>query len=150
MSFPLIFRSGRSLSPGGASPLWSSVERLVEDLQRDHAAQTAAFAPRLEVVEHEGEFLVTAELPGVEEKDFQIEVHGNVLTLRGEKRSEQTGEREGRHFTERVYGEFRRGIELPVEVSSEKASASFKNGVLTVTLPKAEASKVRHIPVTAA
>jgi len=73
-----------------------------------------------------------------------------VLTLRGEKRSEQTGEREGRHFTERVYGEFRRGIELPVEVSSEKASASFKNGVLTVTLPKAEASKVRHIPVTAA
>lgn len=150
MAFPIVFRSGRSLEPGGMNPFWSSVERLALDLQRDNAVQAPVFAPCLEVVEHESEFLVTAELPGLEEKDFQIEVHGNVLTLRGEKRSEQTGEREGRHFNERVYGEFRRGIELPVEVSSEKASASFKNGVLAITLPKAEASKVRHIPVTAA
>jgi HSP20 family protein len=102
------------------------------------------------VVECENEYLVTAELPGLEEKDFQIEVHGNVLTVRGEKRGEQSGETQGRHFSERLYGAFRRGIELPVEVSSEKASASFKNGVLTVTLPKAEAAKVRHIPVNAA
>jgi len=150
MAFPIVFRSGRSHSPPGTRPFWSSVERLVEDLQRDSAAQAAGFAPRLEVVERENEYLVTAELPGLEEKDFQVEVHGNVLTLRGEKRGEQTGERDGRHFTERVYGEFRRGIELPVEVQSEKASASFKNGVLAITLPKAETAKVRNIPVTSA
>jgi HSP20 family protein len=128
------------------------VDRLVEDLWRSNAAQSAAagFAPRLEVVERENEYLVTAELPGLEEKDFQIEVHGNVLTVRGEKRSETTGEQKGRHFSERVYGEFRRAVELPVEVSSDKASASFKNGVLTVTLPKAETAKVRHIPVNVA
>ena len=147
MAFPLVFRSGRSLSPSGANPLWSSVERLVEDLQRDHAAQAVAFAPRLEVVERESEYLVTAELAGLEEKDFQIEVHGNVLTLRGEKRNELASEQKGRHFSERVYGAFRRAIELPVEVSSEKASASFQNGVLSVTLPKAETAKVRNIPV---
>jgi HSP20 family protein len=92
--------------------------------------------------------VVTAELPGLEEKDFGG--HDSVLTLRGEKRSEQAGEREGQHFTERVYGAFRRGIELPVEVQSDKASASFKNGVLAITLPKSDASKVRSIPVTPA
>jgi HSP20 family protein len=139
MAFPIVFRPGRSL------------DRLVEDLWRTSAVPTApGFAPRLEVVEQESEFLVTAELPGLEEKDFQLEVHGNVLTLRGEKRSETSGEQKGRHFTQRVYGEFRRAIELPVEVASDRASASFKNGVLTVTLPKAETAKVRHIPVNAA
>jgi len=150
MAFPIVFRPGRSLPSQGASPFWSSVERLVEDLQRGDTAVAGTFVPRLEVIEREGEYVVTAELPGLEEKDFQVEVHGNVLTLRGEKRSEQAGEREGRHFTERVYGEFRRGIELPVEVQSDKASASFKNGVLAVTLPKAETAKVRNIPVTSA
>jgi len=143
MAFPIVFRPGRS---------FVSMDRLAQDFWRSTAAQAVApvFAPRLEVVEQESEFLVTAELPGLEEKDFQLEVHGNVLTLRGEKRSETTGEQKGRHFTERVYGEFRRAIELPVEVASDKASASFKNGVLTVTLPKAETAKVRHIPVNAA
>jgi HSP20 family protein len=126
------------------------VERLALDLQRGDAVQALGFAPRLEVLEGENEFVVTAELPGLEEKDFQIEVHGSVLTVRGEKRSETAGEQKGRHFSERVYGEFRRAVELPVEVSSDKASASFKNGVLTVTLPKAETAKVRHIPVDVA
>jgi HSP20 family protein len=143
MAFPIVFRPSRS---------FVSMDRLAQDLLRSTAAQTTApvFAPRLEVVEQESEFLVTAELPGLEESDFQLEVHGNVLTLRGEKRSEQSGEQNGRHFSERVYGAFRRAIELPVEVASEKASAAFKNGVLTVTLPKAETAKVRHIPVNAA
>ena len=151
MAFPIVFRPGRSLAQNGGDPFWSSVDRLVEDLWRSNAGQNAAavFAPRLEVVERESEYLVTAELPGLEEKDFQIEVHGNVLAIRGEKRSESTGEQKGRHFSERVYGEFRRSIELPVEVASDKASAAFKNGVLTVTLPKAETARVRHIPVNA-
>jgi HSP20 family protein len=151
MAFPIVFRPGRSFVQGGGDPFWSSVDRLAQDLWRTNVAQGAtAFAPRLEVFERENEYLVTAELPGLEEKDFQLEVHGNVLTIRGEKRSENAGEEKGLHFSERVYGEFRRSVELPVEVSSEKASASFKNGVLSITLPKAEAAKVRHIPVNAA
>jgi HSP20 family protein len=147
MAFPIVFRPGRSQLTG--DPFWSSVDRLVEDLWRSNAAQTqaAGFSPRLEVVERPNEFVVSAELPGIEEKAVDVEVHGNVLTLRGEKRVEKSEEQEGRHFTERVYGEFRRSIELPVDVQADKATASFKNGVLTIHLPKAEAAKVRHIPV---
>jgi HSP20 family protein len=124
---------------------------MLEDIWRGDATVAAArFAPRLEVVENEDDFVVTAELPGLEEKDFHVEVHGKSLTLRGEKRNERSGENEGRTWTERSYGEFRRVIELPVEVDSAKTSAAYKNGILAVTLPKAQAAKVRHVPVNAA
>jgi len=140
MALPSIFR----VNPD------HSIERLFDDMWRGVATQpAAAFAPRLDVVERESELLVNAELPGLEEKDFSLEVHGNVLTLRGEKRSEHEERKQGWHWNERSYGSFRRVVELPVEVDADKASASFKNGVLTVTLPKAESAKVRNIPVNA-
>jgi HSP20 family protein len=123
------------------------MDRLLEEAWRNAPAASTGFSPRLEVVERDDEFAVTAELPGIEEKDINVEVHGNVLTLRGEKRSERSGEGEGRTWSERVYGEFHRAIELPAEVQCDKASASFKNGVLTITLPKSDASRVRSIPV---
>ena len=152
MAVPTIFRSGFPLATGGGD-LWAlsrTMDRLLEDLSRGNAAAVQGFAPRLEVVEREGEYVVTAEIPGVEEKDFSVEVHGNVLTLRGQKRSDRSGESEGRAWSERVYGEFHRSIELPTDVQGDKATASFKNGVLTVTVPKSEGAKVRSIPVNAA
>jgi HSP20 family protein len=126
------------------------MDRVLEDLWRGETAAPGRFVPQLEVVENENEFVLTAELAGVEEKDFHVEVHGKVVTLRGEKRSERTGENEGRSWSERAFGEFRRVIELPVEVDGEKATAAFKAGVLNVTLPKTSAAKVRHVPVTTA
>ncbi len=154
MAVPSIFRSGSPFLFGGADPLWTvsrSMDRVLEDLWRGgETTANARFVPRLEVVENENEFVLTAELPGVEEKDFHVEVHGKVVTLRGEKRSERTGENDGRTWSERTFGEFRRVIELPVEVDSEKATAEFKAGVLNVTLPKTSAAKVRHVPVTTA
>lgn len=153
MAVPTLFRSGFPFATTPADPFYSlarSMDRMLENEWRGAAAASASFVPRLEVVEHDGEFVVTAELPGIEEKDLNIEVHGNVLTLRGEKRSERSGESEGRTWTERSYGEFRRAVELPGDVQSDKASASFKNGVLAITLPKSDASKVRSIPVTPA
>lgn len=153
MAVPSIFRTSSPFLTGGVDP-WSlsrSVDRLLEDIWRNDAAVAAArFMPRLEVVEGDDEFVLTAELPGLEEKDFHVEVHGKVVTLRGEKRNERSGESEGRTWSERSYGEFRRVIELPAEVDAEKASASFKAGVLTVTLPKTSAARVRHVPVTSA
>lgn len=152
MAVPTLFRSGYPFATGG-DPAWParSFERLFEDLWSGApTAANARFAPRLEVVEHESEFVVTAELPGLEEKDFNVEVHGNVVSIHGEKRSERSGEAKGRAWTERSYGEFRRAVELPSELDAAKASASFKNGVLAVTIPKSDASKVRHIPVNAA
>ena len=106
--------------------------------------------PAVDVVEKDDAFVVSAELPGLEEKDIAVEVHGNVVSLKGEKKSEHDERKAGWHWSERSYGSFRRVVELPVEVEADKASASFKNGVLTITLPKAESAMVRHIPVQSA
>jgi HSP20 family protein len=152
MAIPTVFRRGYSLPTAGGDSFWNlsrTFDRLFDDVYERAPAPTA-FAPRLEVVERQNEFLVSAELPGLEEKDFALEVHGNVLTLRGEKRSERGGEGEVSVWTERSYGAFRRAVELPTEVAADRATAAFRNGVLTVTVPKSDAAKVRHIPVNAA
>lgn len=138
MAFPSIFR---------AHPVAAYFE--TGDPYGTPSRASGGFAPRLDVVEREAEYLVTAELPGLEEKDFQLEVHGKRLTLTGEKRVENEEDRKGWRWNERAYGAFRRSIQLPSEVASDKASAALRNGVLTITLPKAEHAKVRHIPVTA-
>jgi HSP20 family protein len=78
---------------------------------------------------------ISAELPGMTENDVQIEIAKGVLTIRGEKKSERKDE--GRYFTERYYGSFQRQIALE-DVAEDKAEASFKNGVLTISLPKSE------------
>lgn len=102
--------------------------------------------PNMEVSETDHEIRVTAELPGIEEKDVEVELADGVLTIRGEKRSET--EDSDRLFSERYYGRFER--RLPVEdVAEDKAEASFRNGVLTVTLPKLPDTqrKVRRIAI---
>ena len=90
--------------------------------------------PSIEVNTTDKEVRVSAELPGLEEKDVEILVDDDVLTIRGEKKAENEGKDRG--FTERYYGRFERRMVLPFEVDDEKAEASFKNGVLTLTLPK--------------
>lgn len=90
--------------------------------------------PIVEVAETDKELRVTAEVPGLEEKDVEVLLDDGVLTLRGEKKSE-TEDKE-RQFSERFYGAFERRIALGTEVEEDKAKASFKNGVLTVTFPK--------------
>jgi HSP20 family protein len=97
--------------------------------------------PSLEVNATDKEVRVSAELPGLDEKDVEVLVDDNVLTLRGEKKSET--EDQGRHFSERYYGRFERSISLPFEVEEDKAEASFKNGVLTITLPKSAKAQDR-------
>jgi len=95
--------------------------------------------PSLEVNASFNEVRVSAELPGMDEKDVEVLVDNDVLTIRGEKKSES--ENHGRHFSERYYGRFERSLALPFEVDEEKAEASFKNGVLTVTIPKSATAK---------
>jgi len=105
--------------------------------------------PSVEVSESDKEVRISAELPGMDEKDVEIFVSDDVLTIRGEKK--EAMEDKERHFSERYYGRFERRIPLPFEVEEERAEASFQNGVLTVTLPKsprAEA-KTKRIPVNA-
>jgi HSP20 family protein len=90
--------------------------------------------PSVEVSETENDIRVTAEVPGLEEKDIEVLLDDGVLTLRGEKKSET--EDTGRQFSERYYGRFERRIALGREVEEDNVAATFKNGVLTVTLPK--------------
>ena len=91
--------------------------------------------PNVEVVEAEGGALrVSAELPGLDEKDVELLVEDGVLTLKGEKRAETTDKERG--YSERSYGRFERSIALPFAVQDDKAEATFRNGVLTVTLPR--------------
>lgn len=102
--------------------------------------------PNIEVSETDKEVKVTAELPGLEEKDIEVVLANGVLAIRGEKKSET--EDEGRLFSERYYGRFERRIPVD-EVEQDKVSASFKNGVLTVTMPKSSAAqqKVKRIAI---
>jgi HSP20 family protein len=97
-------------------------------------------APRVDLAEDERAITVTAELPGVQEKDIDISLAGDQLTIRGEKRSEHEDKKEedGRmlHRVERSYGSFRRVIPLPYRVEPDQVAADFKDGVLTITLPK--------------
>ena len=105
--------------------------------------------PHVEVSETDRELKVEAELPGMDEKDVEVLLDNGALTLRGEKRSET--EDKSRRISERYYGRFERQIPLPVEVQEDRISASFKKGVLTVSLPKsAEASqRIKKIPISA-
>jgi HSP20 family protein len=89
--------------------------------------------PQVEVVESDKDIRVSAELPGLGDKDVEVLMHDGVLTIRGEKKSEI--EDKERAFSERYYGRFERRIPLSREIEEDKVDASFRNGVLTVTLP---------------
>ncbi len=96
----------------------------------------AGFVPSVDVQETDKEFRVVADLPGLDEKDVQVDLTDDGLSIRGEKKSDREEKREGYYRAERSYGSFERFIPLPGPVQGDKASAEFKNGVLTVTLPK--------------
>jgi HSP20 family protein len=102
-----------------------------------------ALAPRVDVSETGKEMTLKVELPGVDEKDIDISLSGNQLTIKGEKKSEHEEKKdseEGRvfHRVERSFGAFQRTMTIPFDVEPDKVSADFKDGVLTVTLPKPE------------
>lgn len=98
-------------------------------------------APRMDMAETDDSIEITAELPGVDEKDLDVTVEGDVLTIKGEKKSESEKKKKDYHLIERSYGSFRRSIRLPGIVDPDKVKASFEKGVLKVTLPKPEEAK---------
>lgn len=105
--------------------------------------------PAVDVTEDAAAFVVTAELPGMTEKDVEVSVAGGMLTLKGEKQQEKEEHKKDFYLTERSFGSFERSFSLPDGVDDGKVSASFTNGVLTVTLPKkpGTASATRKIEV---
>lgn len=114
----------------------------------DEEAAGEGLAPRLDVVERNGDFVVKAELPGVKKDDIEVSVENGVLTLSAESRSE-TEEKEGDRVIrqERRYGRYLRSLRLGKEIDEKKVKASYRDGVLELVLPKAEAVKPRRISV---
>jgi HSP20 family protein len=138
--------------------LHREVNRLFDDVFRSfdrpfrdgHLAAFSDAWPSIEVSDDDKEIRVVAELPGLEERDVEVLLDNGVLTLRGEKKAEV--EDRDRRFSERFYGRFERRIRLDDEIDEDNVSASFRNGVLTVRLPKTEKarSKTRRIAIASA
>jgi HSP20 family protein len=105
------------------------------------------WAPRVDVNETEKEFIIDAELPGMEKKDIHVGVENDMLKITGERKDERKSENGNYSRRERHYGKFERTFALPDTVDAEKVNAEFKNGLLTITLPKTEKAKPKEIAV---
>jgi HSP20 family protein len=92
--------------------------------------------PAIDMSEDDKAYKISAELPGIDPKDIDVSVSGDMLVLKGEKRQEKDEKDKNYHFSERAYGSFQRAFDLPASVDRDRIAADFSNGVLTVTLPK--------------
>jgi HSP20 family protein len=109
-----------------------------------------SWAPLVDIYETDEAFILKAELPGFSKEDVQVELHGNRLALRGERKHETEAKEEQYHRRERAYGRFERVFWLPTTVDADKIQAHFSNGVLELRLPKSEAAKPKRIAITEA
>jgi len=150
---PSVFDAGLSAARSGPDPyrlLHREVNRLFDDVMRGPGsaggAEAATLVPAMNVSETGQEIRIAAELPGVPEQDVQVELNGDMLTIRGEKRAEH--EDAQHHLAERTFGAFARTIRLPFAPRPEEVNATFEHGVLRITLPKAAPeTRSRRIPV---
>jgi HSP20 family protein len=156
--------TGKSVQPaaGGAPAAWNPWGNLHEELDRmmsgffggsrlptrlfdfeplPRLRFDGALAPRVDVSETEQAIELSAELPGMEEKDVELVVQDDVLTIRGEKKFEKEEKKKNYHMVERQYGSFQRSFTLPDIVDSAKIAAKFEKGVLTITMPKTAKAK---------
>ena len=105
------------------------------------------WAPSVDIAETDNEVVVTAELPGVKQDDVDITITDDVLTLKGEKKEEKEVKEKNYHRIERSYGSFQRSVSLPAGVQADKVKATYKDGVLHITVPKAEEAKPKQIKI---
>jgi HSP20 family protein len=124
----------------------SFLETFFDDFLKDAPFAELEF-PAVDVHETGIEIVVKAELPGMEKDDFSISVENGLLTIQGEKKCEEKVEEKAYHRTERRYGSFRRVLRLPAEIDVDKAAATYRNGVLELRLPRAEAAVPKQIAI---
>ncbi len=115
--------------------------------RRAESSNLTAWAPAVDIYETENELVIKADLPDINEKDLDVRVENNMLTIRGERKFEQKVNEDNYLRIERTYGSFSRSFSLPTTVSTESIQAEYKNGVLTVQLPKRAESKPRQVKV---
>ena len=132
--------------------LHSQMETVFSDLFTSHEGETdmeeTSWMPTVDISETENGFEIRAELPGVAEKDVNVSVTDNLLTIKGEKHQEAETDAKNYHRVERRYGSFQRSFTLPRHVETDGIKAGFTDGVLTLEIPKAEIAKPTEIPIT--
>lgn len=111
------------------------------------AGPERVWAPAVDMYETKDELVVTAELPGMSDKDIKLSIDGDVLSLRGERTQAPEVKAESAYRGERWYGKFERTMPLPFPVQGDKVTATYRDGVLTVTMPKVEEIKPKEIPI---
>ena len=121
-------------------------DRLAE-LKGDEFPTLGEWTPSMDIAETKDSVVVKIEVPGMDQKDIEVSLQENRLTVKGEKKQEKEEKDERYHRVERSYGAFTRSVRLPLGVDASKVSAAFKNGLLTVTLPKTPAAKGTTIPI---
>lgn len=105
------------------------------------------WTPRVDVHETDNSFVVSADIPGLEKKDIKISMQNNVLTIFGERKMEREEKNKSYHRIERYAGKFSRSFQLPTGIDADNVKAAYKNGVLTIEIPKKEEAKAKEIPV---
>jgi len=108
---------------------------------------TGEWWPTVDVSENKDNFIIKAELPGMDDKDVSVTISGNVLTIKGEKKKEEEDKDEHHYRAERYYGSFQRSFQLPASVQAHEVEAAFEKGILRVTLPKVEEAKKKEVKI---
>ena len=131
--------------------LREKMNRMFEDVfsgrAEDRELQAGTWAPSVDIFETENELILTAEIPGIDEKDVEIKVEDNTLSIRGERKFEKETKEENYHRIERSYGSFYRAFTLPNSVDPERIQAEQENGVLKICMPKRQELKPRKVKI---
>jgi HSP20 family protein len=141
--------------PSGSlfTSLQREIDRVFDDFTRGWPSfqmNSADLTPRMDIAETDKDIEITAELPGLDEKDVQVHVSDNVLTIKGEKKAETEQKDKNYHMVERSYGSFYRALNLPTGVNADAIKANLANGVLKVTVPKPVAAQAKKVEVKTA
>ena len=160
MDMKSLLPFGRRELAAGDDPFTAmrrEMDRMFDEMTKSFSLARPALgmglmAPRVDMKETEGAVEVHAELPGVAEKDVEVQLADGILTIKGEKRQEREEKEKGHYLMERSYGSFLRQIPIPVEVEEDKVEAKFDKGVLSITLPKKPSAetKAKKIEIKAA
>ena len=135
---------------GRMTDLRDEIDRLFESPLTEWARGSnllSGWTPALDIYEDEDNLFVKVELPGMKREEIDVSIHEGSLSISGERKSEQTHEDADVYRAERFFGRFQRTVTLPTPVAAEKVKAQYKDGILTITLPKTEESKPKHIDV---
>ena len=134
--------------PGLGWPTFGRLASLQDELERLFESSSQAWAPALDVREDKESYTIRVELPGMKREEIEVSIQDDALVISGERKAEDVKEGAEVHRQERSYGKFSRTLSFPTAVDGDKVKAAYKDGVLTVTLPKVEEAKPRQVTVS--